>query len=203
MTTLMVAEKPKVAKRLADALGDYTVEENRGVKNYVLETDIGEVVVAPAVGHIFTLEQSDGEWTYPVFDVEWVPSFETDDGDDYVRKYYNNLEDQCEDATGYINACDYDVEGSVIGASVIKFIAGASEERIRRMKFSTLTSGDLQDAFDDLDDFDRGMTEAGFTRHILDWYYGINISRALMLAVRSQDRFQTLSTGRVQGPALK
>ncbi|MDY6769890.1 MAG: DNA topoisomerase I, partial [Candidatus Nanohaloarchaea archaeon] len=39
--------------------------------------------------------------------------------------------------------------------------------------------------------------------HILDWYYGINISRALMLAVRSQDRFQKLSTGRVQGPTLK
>lgn len=202
MTTLMVAEKPKVARRLADALGDPEEESNRGVTNYRLDTDMGEVVIAPAVGHVFTLEQKSGEWTYPVFDIEWVPSFESDDGADYVKKYYNNLQDVSEEADAYINACDFDVEGSVIGASVIKFIAGASEDRIRRMKFSTLTAGDLQDAFDDLEGFDRGMTEAGFTRHILDWYYGINISRALMLAVRSQDRYQTLSTGRVQGPAL-
>ncbi|MDY6776862.1 MAG: DNA topoisomerase I [Candidatus Nanohaloarchaea archaeon] len=203
MTTLMVAEKPKVAKRLADALGDYRVEENRGVKNYVLDTDRGEVVISPAVGHIFTLEQEDGEWTYPVFDVEWVPSFESDDGNSYVKKYYNNLEDQAGKASDFINACDYDIEGSVIGFTAISFIGDAEEDRIRRMKFSTLTSGDLQDAFDDLEGFDRGQTEAGLTRHILDWYYGINISRALMLAVRSQDRYKTLSTGRVQGPALK
>ncbi|MFB6100067.1 MAG: DNA topoisomerase, partial [Candidatus Nanohalobium sp.] len=33
-------------------------------------------------------------------------------------------------------------------------------------------------------------------------YYGVNVSRALMQAVRENDRYKTLSTGRVQGPAL-
>jgi len=71
------------------------------------------------------------------------------------------------------------------------------------MKFSTLTPDDLQEAFDNLESFDKGMTEAGVTRHILDYYYGINVSRALMKAVRDNDRYKTLSTGRVQGPTLK
>lgn len=203
MTTLLVAEKPKVAKRIADSLGDYEVESNRGVKNYILDTQYGEIIVAPSVGHIFTLEQQEGEWTYPVFDIEWVPSHTTDDGQDYMKKYYHNLQDQCEKVDSYINGCDFDIEGSVIGYSCINFGCNGSEDQIQRMHFSTLTSSDLQEAFDNLEPFDRGQTEAGLTRHVLDWYYGINISRALMLAVRSQNRYKTLSTGRVQGPALK
>ena len=201
-TTVMVGEKPKVASRLAQALGDYSIEENRGVKNYVLEKNGETIIIAPAVGHIFNLNDKSDSWDYPVFDVEWVPTFETDDSADYMKKYYNNLKDQLSKADEYINACDYDLEGSVIGANVIKHLTDASDDRIKRMKFSTLTASDLEEAYDDLESFDEGMTEAGLTRHVLDFYYGINVSRALMKAVRSNDRYKTLSTGRVQGPAL-
>lgn len=202
-TTVMIGEKPKVASRIANALGDYSIEKNRGVKNYKIQTDNGELIIAPAVGHIFNLEQTEGGWDYPVFDLEWQPIFETEDDAGYVKKYYNNLRDQLEKADEYINACDFDLEGSVIGANVIKHIADAPDEKIRRMKFSTLTASDLREAFDDLEEFDKGMTEAGITRHTLDFYYGVNVSRALMKAVRKNDRYKTLSTGRVQGPALK
>ena len=199
----MIGEKPKVASRLANALGNYSTQENRGVKNYVLETDDRKIIIAPAVGHIFNLEQTEEGWDYPVFDVEWEPIFENQDSADYVKKYYNNLKDQLGKADTYINACDFDVEGSTIGGTVLREMVDADEERIERMKFSTLTPSDLQEAFDNLEEFDRGMTEAGITRHILDFYYGINVSRALMKAVRAADRYKTLSTGRVQGPTLK
>lgn len=199
----MIGEKPKVASRLANALGNYSIKENRGVKNYVLETDDRKIIIAPAVGHIFNLDQVEDGWDYPVFDVEWKPIFETSDSSDYVKKYYNNLKDQIEKADTYINACDFDLEGSVIGYSILNNIADAPEDRIERMKFSTLTPSDLQEAFDNLEEFDKGMTEAGVTRHILDYYYGINVSRALMKAVRDNNRYKTLSTGRVQGPTLK
>ncbi|PSG98565.1 MAG: DNA topoisomerase I [Nanohaloarchaea archaeon SW_7_43_1] len=202
-TTVMIGEKPKVASRLANALGNYSTQENRGVKNYVLETDDRKIIIAPAVGHIFNLEQTEEGWDYPVFDVEWEPIFENQDSADYVKKYYNNLKDQLGKADTYINACDFDVEGSTIGGTVLREMVDADEERIERMKFSTLTPSDLQEAFDNLEEFDRGMTEAGITRHILDFYYGINVSRALMKAVRAADRYKTLSTGRVQGPTLK
>lgn len=202
-TTVMIGEKPKVASRIANALGDYSIEKNRGVKNYVIDTDDGKIIIAPAVGHIFNLDQIEEGWDYPVFDVEWKPIFETSDSADYVKKYYNNLRDQLEKGDEYINACDFDLEGSVIGSNVIKHITDADDERIKRMKFSTLTASDLQEAYDNLESFDEGMTEAGLTRHVLDYYYGINVSRALMKAVRSNDRYKTLSTGRVQGPTLK
>ncbi|MDY6789156.1 MAG: DNA topoisomerase I [Candidatus Nanohaloarchaea archaeon] len=202
-TTLLVAEKPKVAGKIAHAIGDYSVEENRGVKNYRIDTDKGEVVIAPAVGHVFNLKQKDGEWTYPVFDVEWVPAYEENDSADYMEKYVENLKDKGKEADHFINGCDFDIEGSVIGFSVIKMACNGSEGNIERMKFSTLTKSELKNAFDNLNEFDRGQTEAGLTRHVLDWYYGINLSRALMIAVKSQGRYKSLSTGRVQGPALK
>lgn len=110
-TTVLVGEKPKVASRIAQALGDYSIDENRGVKNYVIDTDEGKLIIAPAVGHIFNLDQIEEGWDYPVFDVEWKPTFETSDSADYMKKYYNNLRDQLEKADNYVNACDFDLEG--------------------------------------------------------------------------------------------
>ena len=107
----MVGEKPKVASKLANALGNYDVEDNRGVKNYIVKTDDRKIIIAPAVGHIYNLQQISDGWHYPVFDVEWAPIFETSDGANYVKKYYNNLKDQLEKADSYINACDFDLEG--------------------------------------------------------------------------------------------
>jgi len=81
----MIGEKPKVASRLANALGNYSIKENRGVKNYEIETDDRRIIIAPAVGHIFNLDQVEDGWDYPVFDVEWKPIFETSDSSDYVK----------------------------------------------------------------------------------------------------------------------
>jgi len=43
-TAVMVGEKPKVASRIAQALGNYSVEKNRGVKNYVLEKEVKKLL---------------------------------------------------------------------------------------------------------------------------------------------------------------
>jgi DNA topoisomerase-1 len=72
------------------------------------------------------------------------------------------------------------------------------------MKFSTVTAEDLQEAYKEKHHtLDWGQANAGTTRHVLDWYYGINMSRALTTAVKTAGSFMILSTGRVQGPSLK
>ena len=71
------------------------------------------------------------------------------------------------------------------------------------MKFSSLTVEELQDAYDNrLPSIEWGQAIAGETRHFLDWLYGINLSRALMGAVKAAGKFKVMSIGRVQGPAL-
>jgi DNA topoisomerase-1 len=72
------------------------------------------------------------------------------------------------------------------------------------MKFSTLTKDDLIEAYENKSKtLDWGQAHAGETRHMLDWFYGINTSRALTLAIKTTGMFKIMSTGRVQGPALK
>jgi len=73
------------------------------------------------------------------------------------------------------------------------------------MKFSTLTAGDLKDAYANLlPHLEWGQAEAGETRHWLDWWYGINLSRAASDALNAATHsFTALSIGRVQGPSLK
>jgi DNA topoisomerase-1 len=51
---------------------------------------------------------------------------------------------------------------------------------------------------------DFNLVEAGETRHIVDFLWGVNLSRMLTCTTeRWSKRYITLSTGRVQGPVLK
>ena len=110
------------------------------------------------------------------------------------------IEKLAKKADSLIIACDYDIEGSLIGGNVYKFAYGKKQGQ--RMKFSALTNSDLKKAYEHAGEIDFSNIEAGEARHIIDWYYGINLSRALMTAIRKAQRFRVMSIGRVQGPAL-
>ncbi len=205
MTQLIIAEKPNAAGRIAYALADGDVtKKNRG-KAVWYETTIGDekTYVVPAVGHIYTLEQEGKGWDYPVFDMVWKPTYEVRKKSKWMKNYHTNLKKLSDKADKFVNACDYDQEGSVIGYNILKFVVGT--ENAARMKFSTLTTSDLQEAYKNLsEELDHGMVQSGLARHILDWLWGINLSRALTLSVKNNtNTFKVLSTGRVQGPALK
>ena len=104
----------------------------------------------------------------------------------------------------YINACDYDLEGSVIGYTVLQYACNGAHTSALRMKFSTLTERELRLSYQRLDDdLESSLVDAGKCRHELDWLYGINLSRLLTESALKQGRgYATLSTGRVQGPTL-
>jgi DNA topoisomerase-1 len=204
MNTLIVAEKPSVALRIASALSESEPERKRGSgKTSYYEIRIGKdkVYVAAAVGHIFTIRQAGGGRGYPVLDVEWAPSYSVGRGAEYTKDYYDTLKDIATKCESFINACDYDVEGTVIGTNIIRFTKEGGLEHAKRMKFSTTTNKDLVTAYRNLQKLDLGNFYAGETRHILDWLWGINLSRALTGAM-GLGRGESLSIGRVQGPTL-
>lgn len=200
---LVICEKPKVAEKIAYALGRGSAVKKAlyGVPYYEVERDGEKLVVVSAVGHLYTLRQSGGNREYPAFDVEWAPTSEVEKGADYSKKYLDAIEKLAPGADEYVCACDFDVEGSLIGYNVIRF-AGGNLEKASRMKFSALTPGDLEDAYVERGPLDMANALAGEARHMLDWFYGINLSRALMAAIRSAGANQVMSIGRVQGPAL-
>ena len=195
---LIISEKPKVAEKIANALGKATRKVSGGVAYYEIP-DRG-VVVAPAVGHLFSLKQKKPGSGYPVFDIEWVPSFESSKASAFTKKYFDLLKKTAAKADEVVNACDWDVEGSTIGGDTIEFLARG--KKAKRMFFSTLTSEDLREAYENLQPLDVPTIEAGQARHTLDWLWGINVSRALMSAIRKAGVFRIMSMGRVQGPAL-
>ncbi len=109
------------------------------------------------------------------------------------------------DAGDFVDACDFDIEGSIIGYCILKYACGSKEENAKRMKYSTLTKEELQESYAHLlPHLDFALVEAGLTRHEVDWLYGINLSRALTTAAKNcSGQYATISTGRVQGPTLK
>ncbi|GAB6147865.1 DNA topoisomerase I [Stetteria hydrogenophila] len=197
----VVAEKPKAAEKIALALaqGRPVKCSVNGIPVWVLRHNGSWVVVAPSAGHMYGPHSR--RRGYPVFDLEWRPLWEFESGSRHLYKFYQALKRVLPGSMLYVNACDYDVEGSVIGYMIILHLGDV--RRARRMKFSSLSPVELRRAFHRLEPLDMEMVEAGMARNELDWLWGVNVSRALMDAVRRvSGRRVILSAGRVQSPTL-
>ena len=199
---LIITEKPDAAKMMAIALADGkpVKESNQGVPYYKVTHNNKDIVIGCAVGHLYTVSEKEKSFKYPVYDLEWKPSDASEKN--YTKKYITTLKKLSKDAREFTVATDYDIEGEVIGLNCIRFIC--KQKDAARMKFSTLTKDDLLQAYNNKSKtLDWGQAYAGETRHFMDWMYGINLSRALTHAIKSAGMFKIMSSGRVQGPALK
>jgi DNA topoisomerase-1 len=206
--TLIITEKPDAANRIAAALdADECAKKivEGGVPFYRAYQN-GDLVVVPALGHLYTVaSRVKAERGYPVFDYQWVPRYLAERKASAIRVWLKVITKLAENAEVFVDACDFDIEGSIIGYCILKYACGGKEQTAKRMKYSTLTKEELQESYAHLlPHLDFALVQAGLTRHEVDWLYGINLSRALTSAVKSTGRqYATLSTGRVQGPALK
>ncbi len=204
MVELIITEKPSSAEKVAFALADTkpAKKKNKQCSYYELKHNHKNIIVTSAVGHLYGLAEKNKEgWGYPVFEVAWTPTYLTSKESGYVKDYIDTISLLAAKADEFTIACDYDIEGEVIGLNVIRFACKKKDSN--RMKFSTLTKGDLIEAYDQKSKhLDWGQANAGETRHKLDWFYGINLSRALTASVKAAGSFKVMSIGRVQGPAL-
>ncbi|NIQ05266.1 MAG: DNA topoisomerase I, partial [Candidatus Korarchaeota archaeon] len=166
--TLIITEKPDAAKRIASALkekGKVHRNEDNGVPYYKAGRD-KEIVVVPALGHLYTItEERKGRNYYPVFNFRWVPRYAAERGAKQIRNWIETISKLSEEAEMFIDACDYDIEGSVIGYYILKYACGNKEKMAKRMKYSTLTEKELIKAYEDpLPQLDFALIEAGETR---------------------------------------
>ena len=210
MTILIIGEKPSQAQKIAEALSEKKPikHTDNKVTYYELTHKGKKIYVGCAVGHLYNLKEKDKKkkgWTYPIFsnELSWFPSYEISKSAEYTKKYVDTLSELSKKADSFIVACDYDLEGSLIGYNVLRFIAKQKDGR--RMKFSTLVKEELIDSFENASKhLDFPLIESGEARHLIDWMWGINLTRALTLSVKNATKgFKLLSSGRVQGPALK
>jgi len=200
--TALIAEKPRAAEKIALALKDYgKIEKCKyyRIPYYMIKNDKETILVLPSAGHLFGPSTSGRG--IPIIKIVWKPLWEFDKSAYYTKPYYMMMASILPKADAYINACDYDIEGSVIGYKIIESFGDV--KKAKRMKYSTLTKTDILNAFNKLSSLDLDNVNAGSARHELDWLWGINVSRLLMKSLKNETgKTVSLSAGRVQSPTL-
>jgi len=171
-TKLVIVESPTKAKTLERYLGsDYRVKAS--------------------YGHVRDLPKSkmavDTEGT---FEPEYVVP-------DEKKKVVAELKKAHKDAGELWLATDFDREGEAIAFHVAELL-GVDPEDAKRVTFTEITKGAVQEAFEHPRTIDLHLVEAQQARRILDRLVGYSISPLLWKKVRPG-----LSAGRVQSPALR
>lgn len=204
MHEVIICEKPKSAEKIAKALSRNTTKNSyKKAPYYEFEENGKKTTVLSAVGHLYSLAPT-GPKQEKIFDVEWVPLSDKDKQKKYVKNYIDAIKKLSKGADNFIHACDYDIEGTLIGYNALKYACGEEcIDNATRMKFSTLTKEDILKAYENPISVDFKQVDSGIARHVLDFLFGVNISKYLTDSVReATSRYVQLSAGRVQTPTL-
>ena len=194
MSVLIIAEKPSVARGIAEAVGAHERKDGFIAGNGYL--------LSWCHGHIVGLDRPRD---YPEFsrvgidDLPMVPAewrwHVSEDGEDQfkvLRKLMTSPDVEC-----IVNACDADREGEDIFRRVYEFVGCSKPVRrfwstslVPEQVRADLAAAKPQSAYDGLADSARGRAKA-------DWLVGMNASTVLNALYRAG-----LSCGRVQTPTL-
>ena len=200
MTTLILTEKPNVARRVASILsGSFEKLKYGKIDYYKFHLDGEAYYVAPAAGHLLELDYPAGKWDYPSV----VPP------EDLVLReirgkegYLSLLKRLGRESERIVVATDLDAEGSSIALEIMRVLRWEGGKEILRMEFSSLNAKEVRESFSRLRPFDYSRAQAGWVRRVIDLEWGANVSRGLTLSARKRGWVRVLSSGRVQGPTL-
>jgi DNA topoisomerase-3 len=196
--TLVIAEKPSVARDIARVLG---ADRKRG---NALEND--EYVVSSALGHLVELAMPEDispdlrRWTLnslPILPEKFALKVgeRTKDRFEDLAKLLNSKE-----IGEVINACDSGREGELIFSYIYEL--SGSQKPFRRLWMVSMTREGIRSAFEQLRSAEEmaPLQSAARCRSEADWLVGINGTRAL--TVRMFSSRNVASVGRVQTPTL-
>ena len=197
---LIITEKDNAARRIADILsgGSATAERERGVNVYEWGGRRCIGLSGHVVGVDFPPEYSD--WR----DVEPVELIDAPiDKQPTQENIVSALRLLARQARRVVIATDYDREGELIGKEAYELVREVNDDApIDRVRFSSITEGEVTSAFEEPDDLYFDLAAAGEARQIVDLMWGAALTRFLSLSARQLgDDF--ISVGRVQGPTLK
>lgn len=193
-----IAEKPSVARDIAEVLGARTK------KNGYIEGNGYQVTWT--FGHLCTLKEPH-EYTpaWKVWSLGSLPMIPPRFGiklinDSGIERQFHIIEGLMQKADGIINCGDAGQEGELIQRWVMQK-AGAHCP-VKRLWISSLTEEAIREGFAKLKDQSefQPLYEAGLSRAIGDWVLGMNATR--LYTLKYGQNKQVLSIGRVQTPTL-
>src|SRR5690242_9320931 len=201
MKTLVIAEKPSVARDLADALPG-TFENH---DSYLESVD---TVITFAAGPL--LEQIDPEdyderlKQWRMGDLPIVPDeFRLRPRDKKAEKQLKVIHKllQRDDVERVVNACDAGREGELIFAYIYE--TSGVDKPVERLWISSMTKSAIKEGFEQLRPGEqlRQLEAAARSRSEADWLVGMNATRAATIRGRAWVG-GVVSLGRVQTPTL-
>jgi DNA topoisomerase-3 len=195
MTVAVIAEKPSVARDIAQVLGARAREEGslRGA-GYVVTWAIGHLVVLAEPHEMSPQWKGWRLADLPMVPADWplVVAESTRDQFDNVTRVLN-----APDVTEIVCATDAGREGELIFRYIYE--AARCRKAVRRLWISSLTPDAIARGFSELRDgaeYDA-LARAARARSRADWLVGMNLSRAYSIV-----HGDVLSVGRVQTPTL-
>jgi DNA topoisomerase III len=208
--TLVVAEKPSVARDLASTLpGSFKQSKDKThMETQDGSTDNGGYIVTWAVGHLVGLAPPDEydpklkKWRFA--DLPILPEkFKLIPNDERAGKQLAAIHRLManDDVELIVNACDAGREGELIFAYV--YDLAPVHKPVQRLWLSSMTKTAIREAFEHLRPGEElhSLEEAARSRSEADWLVGMNATRAASIRLRAA--FDgAVSLGRVQTPTL-
>lgn len=193
-----IAEKPSVAKDIAEVLG--AKQRNDGYY------EGNGYQITWTFGHLCTLKEPHDykeQWKY--WKLEDLPIIPENFGiklieNKGVEKQFKTIERLVQNCTEVINCGDAGQEGELIQRWVL--LKAKCKAPMRRLWISSLTEEAIREGFEKLQDAKKydNLYSAGSARAIGDWMLGINGTR--LFTKKFGQGKSTLSIGRVQTPTL-
>ncbi len=201
MKSLVIAEKPSVARDLCKAVGGKFAKHDE-----YFESD--DHVITSAVGHIVELcmpedyDKRDAFWrlaNLPIIPDKFKlkPIEKTESKFKSIKKLMKR-----KDIDTVINACDAGREGELIFSYVYKLTK--SKLPVKRLWMMSMTPASIRKAFSELREGDdmQNLADAAQSRSEADWLIGINCTRGVTKRLYGSRAGNVAGVGRVQTPTL-
>ena len=197
---LIIAEKMDAGRRISYILSDKTSKQKKAKNiSYIeFERNNEQNIMVSLSGHILGADfpEEFRDWTKSDLDklIDSSIIYKITNQRAYsALKSFSGIDN-------IIIATDYDREGELIGVEALKFIE-SGYTKIKRAKFSALTSQEVKDAFDNLLDVNYGLADSAKAREEIDLLWGAVLTR--FFSVTSNRLWKDfISVGRVQTPTL-
>ena len=194
-----IAEKPSVAREIANVLGAKSQKDGYLEGNgYQVTWTFGHLCELKEPHEYTSMWKSWSLSQLPMIPPRFGIKLKEDKG---IEKQFNIIEGLFQKADEIINCGDAGQEGELIQRWVMQ--KAAAKCPVKRLWVNSLTEEAIREGFQTLKDQSayQGLYEAGLMRAIGDWLLGMNATRLYTLKYAAGKR-QVLSVGRVQTPTL-
>lgn len=209
--TLIIAEKPSVARAIADAMKQNGVGTPRRTDGYI---ECGQFIISWCFGHLLELllpkDYDNPRWkswaleNLPIFPDTFLAKVRDDSS---VKSHFNLLKGLIKNAAKIIHAGDPDREGQLIVDELFYYL-GMSEAQITqvsRVMISDLSVPGILKAFNNQQPNGKYQVlyQSAIGRQRADWLLGMNLSQAVTVCAQSAGyQGKAFSIGRVFTPLL-